>query len=496
MSFSAENMFTAFVSAFLYERGFVPSDNCRCVPVVTGIENYARGSKNSGARIDTSANLRYNVAMIDLVETVGAALACAEGKRFAVGVSGGRDSVCLLHAILRCGIDKSRVIVVHVNHCLRAAADRDENFVRGLCEKSGVAFVSVRVDVKRAAEQCGQTVEQAARNLRYDAFYDMIKSDRADYILTAHHALDNAESVLMHLFRGAGLDGLRGIGGFDAERKLIRPFISVYPAELDAYAAENGIEYVTDETNLVPDADRNFIRLNVLPLIEQRYTGAVRAVNEFARECESAADTLDALADAENIYYDRGAVCVRSSALDGALAGRYVRRALAYFSLVDVTREQISAAVALRGKRVGAIAEAANGVKAERESSAVAFYIPRAEYGGERPLVYGSNVVDGLTFRVENTDSDPKAFVGCVADADKLDGAVVRFRRDGDIFTPFGGKPKKLKQYFTDNKVPNRIKSRTPLIARGKEILAVVGMQVSDNVRVAADTKRRVLITI
>ena len=452
--------------------------------------------RNIDANIDTSANLRYNVAMIDLVETVGAALACAEGKGFAVGVSGGRDSVCLLHAILRCGIDKSRVIVVHVNHCLRDTADRDENFVRGLCEKSGVAFVSVRVDVKRAAEQCGQTVEQAARNLRYDAFYDMIKSDRADYILTAHHALDNAESVLMHLFRGAGLDGFRGIGGFDAARKLIRPLISVYPAELDVYAAENGIEYVTDETNLVPDADRNFIRLNVLPLIEQRYTGAVRAVNEFARECESAADTLDALADAENIYYDRGAVCVRSSALDGALAGRYVRRALAYFSLVDGTREQSSAAGALRDKRGGAIAEAANGVKAERESSAVAFYIPRAEYGGERPLVCGTNVIDGLTFRVENTDSDPKAFVGCVADADKLDGAVVRFRRDGDIFKPFGGKPKKLKQYFTDNKVPNRIKSRTPLIARGKEILAVVGMQVSDNVRVAADTKRRVLITI
>lgn len=437
--------------------------------------------------------MRYNIAMIDLVEKVRGALERAVGKKLAVGVSGGRDSVCLLHALAEF-VDKKNISVVHVNHCLRDTADRDEAFVRDLSEKLGVEFIPVRVDVMRAAAQSGQTVEQAARALRYGAFYDLVKSGKADYILTAHHALDNAESVLMHLFRGSGLDGLCGMREFDESRRLIRPLITVYPDELERYVAENGLQYVTDETNLVPDADRNFIRLNVLPLVEKRYAGVVRAVNGFARECESAKTSLNGLIDESKIYYDRGAVCVRADALDGALAGRYVRRALGYFSLVDITREQINAAVALKDKRGGAAAELNNGVIAERESGCIALYIPRERYGGERPFELGANVIDGLRFCAERTDADPKAFAGRVADGDRLDGAVVRFRRDGDVFAPCGGKTKKLKQYFTDNKIPNRIKDRTPLICRGSEVLAVVGMQISDKVKVTAATKRRVMI--
>ncbi|MDE7108134.1 MAG: tRNA lysidine(34) synthetase TilS, partial [Clostridiales bacterium] len=300
--------------------------------------------------------------MKDLLQKVADALAEYSGKRLAVGVSGGRDSMCLLHAVLNCGVvKKDDITVVHVNHCLRDTADNDEAFVREYCKQNQVEFTAKRIDVKAYAAANGLTIEQAARDLRYSVFFDLVKSGRAEAILTAHHALDNAESVLMHLFRGSGLDGVRGMG---EREKTVRPLINVYPDELDEYVQKNGIKFVVDETNLIDDADRNFIRLNVIPLIEQRYRGAVRAVNEFAKECDGVCDYLDNTLDLSCIIYDGGAVLVADSALSTPLAARYVRRALEYFSLVDITREQIARVTELAHMRTGAVVQLTGGIEA------------------------------------------------------------------------------------------------------------------------------------
>ena len=430
---------------------------------------------------------------MNVIEAVADGVKNISSGRVAVGVSGGRDSMCLLHALVKC-VDKSRVAVVHVNHRLRPTAQRDEDFVRDFCDRNGLEFHAVRVDVRREAENKGLTTEQAARSLRYDALFDFVKSGRADFIMTAHHALDNAESVLMHMFRGAGLDGLRGMEKLDFSRMIVRPLIDVYPVELDAYAAENGISYVTDETNLSDDADRNFLRLNVIPLIEKRYRGAVGAINELARESARACKTLDALVDRNKIVYDRGAYVIALDALEGDVASRYVRRAVKNFSLTDVTREQIDSVIRLFHARVGAVAELANGVKAAREATGVAVYVPRPPFAGEFPVRFGTNAIDGLAVEIRDTNADVKSVVGGIVDAEKLEGASLRFRRDGDVFTPCGSVGKKLKQFFTDKKIPNRIKDRTPLICRGNEVLVVVGMQISDKVKVTDGTKRRAAV--
>ena len=316
--------------------------------------------------------------MVDLTQKAARVLSAYADKKIAVGVSGGRDSMCLLHAVVGCGaVARERIVAVHVNHGLRETAARDENFVREFCEKNDIEFKAFAVDVKGESAKNRLTIEQAARSLRYGIFYELIKTRAADCILTAHHALDNAESVLMHMFRGAGLDGLRGMNGegktaanetaslhmfrgagldglrgmngegktadntlFSRTREgagdelccinantnsalILRPFIDVYPRELDEYAAAHGIEYVTDETNFETAADRNFLRLNVIPLIEQRYGGAVRAINELARECREACAVLDDMLDPSQIVYDRGAVLISDSALSGGLGARY-----------------------------------------------------------------------------------------------------------------------------------------------------------------------------
>lgn len=417
----------------------------------------------------------------ELVQKVADVLIKYSGKKLAVGVSGGRDSMCLLHAVLHCGVvEKENIIAVHVNHCLREQADSDEAFVAEYCKENGVRFVAKRVNVNKHASDNGLTIEQAARNLRYDVFYDLIKSGKADVILTAHHAFDNAETVLMHLFRGAGLDGLRGM----AESGIIvRPFLEIYPDELDDYVYANNIRYVIDITNFVDDADRNFIRLNVIPMIEKRYRGVVRAANALAAEAKSVCDYLDGELDSSCIAHDGGAVLIYDRALTGALGARYVRKALSEFSLTDITREQIERVVKLVHMRMGAIVELTGDTTAAKEYGCVSLYIPRVKFDGEAPFKMGANFIDGLVVDIVQSNVDPRKAAGRCVDLDKLDGAVLRLRRDGDMFTPFGGGRKKLKQYFIDNKVPTRKRDRIPLLCRGNEVLVIVGMQISDSVK-------------
>lgn len=477
------------------------------------------------------------------------------GKKIAIGVSGGRDSICLLHAALNCGaIERSDITAVHVNHCLREQADSDELFVREFCAKNGVDFCAYRVDVNAESEKKGLTVEQAARNLRYAVFYGLLDSGAADVVLTAHHALDNAETVLMHLFRGAGLDGMCGMNnaqagvtaavplhlfrgaGLDGLRgmnnaqadvnaavplhmfrgagldgmcgmnnmhnyadsavPIVRPFIDVYPSELDEYCVSNGLKFVVDDTNFEDDADRNFIRLNVIPMIEKRYAGAVRAINALSRECAGVCEYLDAALDSACITYSDGAVLVDDRALCGALAARYVRRALEYFTTVDVTREQTERVVALAHMRTGACVELSSGIVAAHEYGRVALYIPRLDCGAEFPVALGGNYIDGLAVDIAQSDESPRSVKGGAVDWDKLNGAVLRFRRDGDMFTPFGGKRKKLKQYFIDRKIPKRLRDRTPLICCGDEVLVIVGTDISELVKQTPDTAVKAVVRL
>lgn len=429
---------------------------------------------------------------MSVLENTAKTLEKYKGKTLAVAVSGGRDSACLLHATIACGAaDRSRIVVVHVNHMLRDTADRDELFVRELCEKYGVDFFAFRADVGAAARESGLGIEQAARNARYDIFRDFVKQGRADAVLTAHHALDNAESVLMHLFRGSGLDGLRGM----TAGEIVRPFIDVYPSELDEYVKDNALEYVVDETNFDDGVDRNFIRLNVLPLVEKRYVGAVRAINSLAKECGAAVDILDGLLDDALISREHGATIIADGALSSPLAARYVRKALCDFTLTDMTRAQIESVVELGNARTGALSELSHGAVAAREYGGVALYIPRIKYDGEIALALGANYIDGLAVDVIATDASPLDMRGAIVDGDKLVGATLRFRRDGDMFKPFGGKTKKLKRYFIDKKIPARLRDRLPLVCRGSEVLAVVGVEISDDAKVDEHTSNKVAIT-
>ena len=201
------------------------------------------------------------------------------GREVLAAVSGGMDSMCLLHLLHSWGRTQGvTVTAAHFNHQLRGAeSDRDEAFVRDWCREHGIPFVCGRSDVKALAAERGLSVEEAAREARY-AFLRDAAGERP--ILTAHHADDNAETMLLNLLRGTGLRGLTGI---PAERQgIVRPFLEIPRTELAAYAAEQSLVWVEDSTNAQEDAARNVLRHRVLPVLRELNPRAVENMTRTA----------------------------------------------------------------------------------------------------------------------------------------------------------------------------------------------------------------------
>lgn len=193
-----------------------------------------------------------------------------------IAFSGGIDSVCLLNLFNK--LD-NRLIIAHFNHKIRKNADRDEHFARMCAKQLGCDFESETADVKKFARINHLSLEEAARKKRYEFLYRVARDKRAQYIAVGHHADDQVETMIMHLMRGSGLTGLAGmkeiavIPEFDPEIKILRPLLSFWRNEIEDYCSKNNLEYIVDETNFSNLYERNRIRHEILPFLNERYSG-------------------------------------------------------------------------------------------------------------------------------------------------------------------------------------------------------------------------------
>ena len=202
----------------------------------------------------------------------------AANTRLLVAVSGGVDSVVLVDLLQRAGFD---FVMAHVNFQLRGSeSERDEQFVRSLADKYGNELLVKKFDTKLYAEEHKLSIQEAARVLRYDWFSEILAgwqlagnhTQTARYfIVTAHHADDNIETVLMHFFRGTGIQGMAGIQPLLKERKLIRPLLGFRKNELQLYAAARDLSFVEDSSNASDKYTRNYFRNQLLPQIKEVY---------------------------------------------------------------------------------------------------------------------------------------------------------------------------------------------------------------------------------
>ena len=243
-------------------------------------------------------------ARTDLLRRAPHAALPRRGEKVLCAVSGGLDSMCLLRMLEAwCEERGGQVMAAHFNHRLRTRADRDEEFVRETCESWGIPLTVGRGDVGEHARREGLSTEEAARNLRYAFLRRAAAEAGCKRVYTAHHADDNAETILLNLIRGTGLAGLTGM---DWEREgLCRPLLSVTREELEAYAAEWKIPHMEDETNADPEAAaRNLLRLQVMPLLKELNPRAAEHICGAARRLWGVDRSLEADAAARTAHVE------------------------------------------------------------------------------------------------------------------------------------------------------------------------------------------------
>lgn len=414
------------------------------------------------------------------------------GKRpVLVGLSGGADSVALLGVLVQLGYPCQ---ALHCNFHLRGEeSDRDEVFAHRFADSLGVPFLKVDFDTTGYAAAHHESIEMAARSLRYRWFEEQRQAYDAEAIAVAHHRDDSVETLLMNLLRGSGLRGLGGIRPRNGQ--VVRPLLAVSRAEIEEWLKAQGWDYVTDSSNLSDAYTRNFIRLRVLPLLEQ--------LNPAARE--TIARSAAHLSAAEQLYEymveeARKAVFVTADSLSIEALLRYpAPETLLYewlrpygFSRIVVS-ELFESLTGLSGKQ---FYSATHQVLKDRDRLYIApqreesawqpVEIPVATGEFTQPLRLSCRLmVRTPDFQMERT-ADTAYF-----DADKLpDRLSLRLPQTGDWFVPFGMRGrKKLSDFFADQKMTRWEKSQQPLLCAGDSIIWVVGRRVDDRFRVEETTK-------
>ncbi len=302
-----------------------------------------------------------------------------DGAYVLAAVSGGVDSISLLHWLYERGV---RVAAAHLHHGMRgASADGDEAFVRDFCAARGIPFYAEHADVGARAAEWGISTEEAGRRARYEFLERTAREIGADRVATAHHADDNAETLLFQLIRGArsGLGGIAPVRGV-----YIRPFLGVTRAQIEAYAAEYGLGHRLDEMNLDDAFSRNYLRHEVMPRLARINSAAALHMAETARTLRVEGEYLDELA------YQRlrsgGATFAPSrvtvpdrviSAAPEALRGRMVRLLLDALRVGkrDFTARHYAAIEDLCVSRYGSHLDLPHGVSAERRGGVLEFTI-------------------------------------------------------------------------------------------------------------------------
>lgn len=409
-------------------------------------------------------------------------------RRVTVALSGGRDSVALF-LYLKENAEKSdiRLSAVNVEHGIRGASSAEDTaFVRRLCEEAGVPLFCFSADIPALAEEKGAGIEETGRAFRREVFARLIRGGKTDLVATAHHAGDNAESVLFNLFRGASLTGAGGIRAFvpvEGCRGIVRPMLACTRREIDAFLSSRGAAWREDESNADTAYTRNFLRRRVLAPAEEVFPALAKNICAFSRAAREDDDYLYSLTDA---YSEEGEEFVIRAGAPAPVLRRCCVRALRYFGAEkDYTSAHVEAMCALFGMESGAEADLPAGLKAVNDYGAVAVYRPepppRYSYAfGEGAFGCGKYI---LCIKRGTAPAGAAGKALCFDGSRIPAGAVVRPREEGDVFRKFGGGTKKLKEFFIDRKIPARHRDTYPLIASGKEVFAVCGWEISDKVR-------------
>ena len=388
-----------------------------------------------------------------------------------------------------------------------------------LCDSLGIRCFLKSVDVPSYAKEKKLTMEEAARILRYEMLFQLKKETGSDKIAVAHNLDDQAETVMMRIMRGTGLNGLKGMD-YRRPDGIIRPLMDVLKADIEKYCKDNQLEPRIDHTNLEDEYTRNKIRIHLLPYIEKEYASNIKEIlsrmaNSLREDSQYIESTADEIYERVSSVIDRDTVRIDLDLIESediSITKRILRNAYrqiegSYNGLETVHLDDILDLI--QSSRKEARINLPKGIIADRKASYL--YITRneiktelIEYEIEIPI-NSSIIIEELGIKVEaqkiskeksklfSTGNCTKSF-----DVEKISGKLtIRNRRNGDKIKPLGlGGTKKVKDILIDSKVPLEKRNSVPVICDEEKILWLAGYCMSDEAKISDSTKDVVRISI
>ncbi|OGU55906.1 MAG: tRNA lysidine(34) synthetase TilS [Ignavibacteria bacterium RBG_13_36_8] len=424
------------------------------------------------------------------------------GDRILVGFSGGPDSVFLIHFLDKYrGKYNIRIAALHVNHGLRGKdADKDELFCKRLCEKLNVDFYSVKVDVKKYAKKHKQSIEEAARILRYKSFNKICAENNFNKIATAHNCGDNTETVLINLFHGTGLSGISGI---PAKREnIIRPLLILSKAEILSYLKDKSIGFRTDKSNLNEDIERNFLRQRIIPLVKGKLNPSLEeTILKSSETYRSTAVLLSKYIEEISqryVEFSKGELSIDLKVLEvypEDVLGEFFKNILQKYFSYPFSFNDFHKLSGLIKKQTGREINLVGGLTACKERGNILIKkIKKVEFV-QRKLGFGDRVdLGGNIFGIDKYTGNDYHLNSVkkeeIISADHLDDTfVLRTWKAGDKFVPLGMKSfKKISDFLNEQKVPSSMKKSQLVLVNRNNIVWVVGLRIDDRVKISEET--------
>jgi tRNA(Ile)-lysidine synthase len=457
-----------------------------------------------------------------IVSTIKRCTMLSAGDHVIVGVSGGADSVALLHVLH--GLQRQwglTLTVAHLNHMLRGEeARREAQFVAELAHSLGVACVAEERDVRRYKQETGCTLQEAAREVRYEFFLELLKRCTAQKVALGHHADDQAETLMLWLIRGTSLKGLAGMQPV-REHTFIRPLINVTRSEIEAYLTERQIQFIPDMSTREQHYLRNKIRHHLLPIIRKDYNPSIvatlsRLSELIRRDREGLEQLVTQIAEELFTVNDLQETVCRISELKRypeALRGSIIKHGLAcflgkpqgiYFRHIQGVNDLVDGSgPAKRIQLPGGctVIRQYDELIFTRDTPPLVSYcytfdsIPERIriHEIERDIVFTVESVSGASREIRNVEKD----VAFLAYDEIRFPLLVRNFCPGDHFYPLGlGGRKKIKDFLIEKKIPSRDRYKIPVLLFQDRIAWVGGLRIDDRFRLKPGTNKALKVVI
>ncbi|WP_195940724.1 tRNA lysidine(34) synthetase TilS [Romboutsia sp. 1001713B170131_170501_G6] len=440
-----------------------------------------------------------------------------DGDKIVLGLSGGPDSVCLLHILYRLKEKLDiEVYAAHLNHQIRGIeAQKDALYITQLCENLGVTSFVKSIDVPKYCKENGLSVEEGARKLRYEMFEEIKQKTKSNKIAIGHNLNDQAETILMRIMRGTGLQGLRGIE-YIRDNNIIRPILDIDRKDIEAYCEEYELNPRIDHTNLETIYTRNKIRLELIPYMKDNFNpNVIESIVRMSNSLKTDSDYIQEeseikFKEVSNLQENACEIDIQKySKLHNAIKVRVLRKGIKHI-LGDtnfVDQKHIEDIMQLEdNKKIDKMITLPRGIFAYRRKNTIlltnkeivnetiefCYNLPSNGFikVKELNLVLETQTMNIDRYKSMKLDKKSKAF-----DFGKVKGGiVVRSRHEGDKIKLSAGS-KKIKDLFIDLKIPREERNNVPIIVDEQGILCVGDYRNSENYKIDNNTKEVLKIT-